>query len=288
MSTCANLLNPIDERSERALFRIGTLADNLGVPILLCGAFARDVLFWHMHGIHTRRKTMDVDISVQVQDWDTFNGLGETLRQSGFTNPNEHHPEKFVDSETGQEMDLLPFGELAEDGKKIIWPQDDSYWSIVGLQDAFEHALHLEVHSNKQARHLALITVPSLVMLKIVAVHDRPEKRYKKDGADIGFVIENYLDIGNTNRLKTSPHDDIMAKADSDLDLATAMLLGRDIAQLAGTVARDYVLELLDSETTSMRRCYLERGLQRLHCKGDFNRARDILQSLSDGMRWNS
>ena len=286
VSTCVTLSNPISEKREQTLFRVATLAERLGVPALLCGAFARDVLFWHMHGIHTNRETMDVDICVQVQDWAAFGCLGEGLRQNGFKNPYEEHPEKFEDEETGQELDLLPFGELAEDGKTIVWPQDNSRWSVVGLQEAFDHALHLEIKGDGQVRQLSLVSVPALVMLKIVAVHDRPEDRYKKDGTDIGFVIENYLGAGNKDRLKTQPNDDIMAIADGDLDMATAVLLGRDMAALVGAVTRDYILELLDSEVTSQRRCHLVRGLQKSHCRGDFTRARSILQTLAGGLRW--
>ena len=280
------LLKPISEKPERTLFRVATLANSRGLPALLCGAFARDVLFWHMHGIQTYRATMDVDISVQVRDWGTFDALGEDLRRNGFGNPDEDHPEKFVDQETGQYVDLLPFGELSEDGKTIVWPQDNTLWSTVGLQDAFEHASHLEVKSGEEVLQLALASVPAFVMLKIVAVHDRPEDRYKKDSTDIGFVIHSYLDVGNKDRLKVPPNDDIMAAVDGDLDLATAILLGRDVAALASVATRDHVLGLLDSEVTSGSRCYLSRGLQKSYCRGDFSRARKLLQALAEGLRW--
>lgn len=191
-----------------------------------------------------------------------------------------------MDGHTGQELDILPFGELSEDGKSIVWPDDNSSWSIIGLQDAFDHALQLKVKVGERALQLPLITAPALVMLKIVAVHDRPEVRHKKDGTDIGFVIEHYLEIGNKDRLRTEPHDDIMAEVDGDLELAISTLLGRDIAAISAEAAHAYVLELLDTEAASQSKCYLAKGLQRPHCRGDFNRAREILQSIARGMRW--
>lgn len=87
MSTCVILLNPIEEPRERTLFRVAELAERRDVPVLLCGAFARDVVFWHMHGIDVRRETMDIDISVQIPNWDTFEGLGEDLKQNGLVIP---------------------------------------------------------------------------------------------------------------------------------------------------------------------------------------------------------
>lgn len=288
MSTCVTLLNPISKKRERTLFKTAMLAGRRGIPALLFGASARDILFWHMHGLEPGRATTDIDISIQLRDWGAYNDFGEELRQNGFKNPYEDHPEKFADEETGQELDLLPFGEIAEDGKTIVWPQDNSPWSIVGLQDAFEHALRVELRRDAQTQELPLVSVPALVMLKIVAVHDRPGARYKKDGTDIAFVIQHYLDIGNRDRLKTPPNDDIMANVDGDLDLATAVLLGRDISETVGKVAWDYVLDLLDTEITSNSRCHLARGLQKGYCKGDFNRARDLLRRLAEGLRWNA
>jgi predicted nucleotidyltransferase len=286
MTTCVTLLNPIDEKREETLFKIATLAKSRGVPALLCGAFARDVLFWHMHGIHTQRETRDVDLSVQTPDWRTFNSLGQDLRQNGFANPDDDHPEKFKDKETQEEIDLLPFGEIAEDGRTLIWPQDSSRWSIVGLQESLRKSLHLEVKHRQQAQQLSLVCVPALVMLKIVAVSDRPEARYKKDATDIGFVITNYLEIGNRARLRTPPNDDILADADGDLDLATATLIGRDIAAVATSATRHHILGLLDAEAASRSRCHLARGLQKGLCKGDFGLARTMVVALADGVRW--
>ena len=50
-------------------------------------------------------------------------------RQSGergrFHNKSLDHPEKFTDT-TRQEVDMLPFGSLSEDGKTITWPADNA------------------------------------------------------------------------------------------------------------------------------------------------------------------
>ena len=248
INTCVKLLNPIEEKKEQTLFKVAALADKRNVPILLCGAMARDILFWHMHGLELRRATMDVDISIQIRNWEAYEEFSEALMKDGFENPFNDHPEKLRDKDTGVELDLLPFGEIAGDGRMIVWPQDGSLWNIIGLQDAFEHALHLAVSCDGQTQSISFISAPALVMLKIVAVHDRPEDRFKKDGTDIGFVIKHYLDIGNRNRLKAPPEDDIMARVGDDLDLATAMLLGRDINKIAGEDTLKYVLELLEIE----------------------------------------
>jgi predicted nucleotidyltransferase len=128
------------------------------------------------------------------------------------------------------------------------------------------------------------ISVPALVLLKMVALHDRPLARHKKDAADIGFVIRHYLDIGNRDRLKTPPDDDIMSSVDGDADLASAVLLGRDIRAMTTTDSCDYLRTLLDVDTESQSRCYLARGLMGGLCKGDFSRAKAVLKCVRTGL----
>ncbi|MBL7076713.1 MAG: nucleotidyl transferase AbiEii/AbiGii toxin family protein [Kiritimatiellae bacterium] len=283
--TCIALLNPIEPERKSTLCRVAEVASGSGTPLLLCGAFARDVLFWNMHGIETRRETLDIDISVQITSWEAYERFGRRLLEQGFKNPYEHHPEKFRDEQTGHELDLLPFGELAEDGKTLIWPTDNSPWSVVGFQDAFENALYLGLQDGVREYRIRLVSIPALVMLKIVAAHDRPKDRYKKDSTDIGFVIEKYTQAGNKDRLKTPPHGEIMRLTNGDLDMAAAALLGRDLAGMVCEDTREYLLGLLEHEVTSGSRCYLARGLREGICKGDFTRGRQLLSVLARNLR---
>jgi predicted nucleotidyltransferase len=278
--TCVVISKPIDGETATTLVRTAETASAAGVPLLLFGAFARDVLFWHMHGIEPGRRTTDVDISVQLPDWETYDELGRRLDEAGFVRPDEGHPEKLRDSQTGRQLDLLPFGGIARDGRTVVWREDNSAWSVVGLQDAFDHALLLAVESGGTRCEVPLITIPALVMLKVVAVHDRPSARFKKDGTDVGFVIRHYLDVGNRERL-AGPDGDVMDRTGSDLDLASAMLIGRDIRAACSAETREYVLGLLEREISSRSRCPLVRGM-RVGWGGEFRRARVLLAALAE------
>jgi predicted nucleotidyltransferase len=68
-STCVTLSNPVDEMRELTLAKLAATAESQGLNVLLLGAFARDLLFWHMHNIECHRATMDVDVVVQLKDW---------------------------------------------------------------------------------------------------------------------------------------------------------------------------------------------------------------------------
>jgi predicted nucleotidyltransferase len=283
-NTSVKLLKPISEKQSATLYRVLHAARTLKIPTLLCGAFARDLLFWHMHGIDTQRATLDMDVSIQVNGWGRFESMRQALIKSGFSNPNPTHPEKLQDPATSIEVDLLPFGEISEDGKTIIWREDNSKWSVIGFDDALTHSLELDVSHENQTETVALISAPSLVMLKIIATHDRPEDRYKKDAADIGFIINNYRNTLTEDPLRTHDGETIMESVEGDLDLAVAMYLGYAIANFANHSVVDYLLELLNHEMSSSSKCYLARGLQKNYCEGDFSRARELLKAMADGL----
>ncbi len=253
--------------------------------MLLLGAFARDLLFWHMHGIESHRETMDVDIVVQMKDLDAYNRFRSSLMEKGFTDKDVDFP-GLRDTETNVEVDLLPFGEIAKDGVITDWPEIDDSWSVVGMQEAYDHAWRLEISVNGNTHMFRFVSVPGLVLLKIVAVFDRPKRRYQRDTYDIGFVIKEYLNIGNKIRLLNPPHDDILDKVDSDLDRATACLLGREISSMVSESTKRYVVDLLAKEVKSQSYCLFTQGLQDSLCRGSFPRARIIVGDILDGLKW--
>ncbi len=276
MSTCTKLLNPIDPAKVITLKRLYSVVGSM--PGVLLGAFARDLIFYHIHGIEVPRATKDIDICVQVAEWRVFNNACEQLKKLGFENDKVAHPEKFFDT-NGQEVDLLPFGNLSEDGRKIIWPQDASSWTITGIQEAYEHALIICVEG------LDIHVAPpcAMIYLKMLSVHDRPDDRRKKDTGDIQFVLNNYLDFTGRERLRSGGRDgDVMKLVQGDLELAVARIVGRDIGKiLSGNSAKE-LSEILRIETVSETRKPIARELASLH-KGRFDRARAILASLRDG-----
>lgn len=286
-NTCVTLLKPVDEKRVRTLAKLAATAESQGVNILLLGAFARDLLFWHVHGIECHRETMDVDLVAQLKDWAAYHKYRRALLDLGFKEDEAaDHPEKITDPQTNVEVDLLPFGEIAADGKTVVWPEDDSRWSVIGIQDAYENALRLGINCEGVRYRIPFISVPSLVMLKIVAAQERPAARAKRDTVDIGFVIGKYLAIGNKVRLEAPPHGDILDAVDNDLDRATARLLGRDMGAIVSDSTRDHLAGLLRREVTSKSLCRFTRGLSSAVCKGNFSRARLIAGDLLDGLMW--
>ena len=282
--TSTRLSNPLDAKKVETLLRVAPLTKQRGVPLLLVGAFARDVHLWHVHHIEIIRSTADIDLSIQLPSWDAFESLRDQLLQSGFEKPNPDHQETFRDTVTGQEIDLIPFGAISQDGEKIIWPGGGHPFSIVGFQDALEHALLLEITDGKATEALHIATLASLVLLKIVAISDSPQDRRKKDAVDVGFIIEKYLHTGHRERLKGAVGAAIMASCHDDLQRAAAYLIGEDMQRQTTAGTRSKVAALLAHEIDSQSDCPLAQQLGGVLTHGDFQAARAVLAAMRDGL----
>jgi len=129
-----------------------------------------------------------------------------------------------------------------------------------------------------------MVTLPSMVMLKMVAFYERLQDRKRKDGADISFTLANYLLVGNRKRLEQGHEAIIMDEVDGDIQRAGAVLLGRDIGRVANPVTRLEVITRLKSEADSASRCPLARELMQRLTRGDFHRARDLLRDVLNGV----
>ena len=275
-NTFSTLLKPLNPAKVETLQRLYTATET--IPVVLLGAFARDLLFYHLHGVEVPRATKDIDTSVQMSSWKNFDAVCRKLLELGFRNKSPLHPEKFTDT-NGQEVDMLPFGSLSEDGKTITWPADNSPWTISGIQEAYDHALLF-----RQATfEFRIIPPAAMIYLKIFSTCDRPHDRKKKDSADINFVLNNYLTATGKGRLKSSGSDgDIMEKVKGDLDRAAAWLAGRDMAGIVSAQTAVDLLGLLRKETEGTSLCPIAHELANYH-EGKFARSREILKSLRDG-----
>ena len=55
-----------------------------GIPYIVVGASARDLVLHHAHGVEIIRATGDIDFGVQVESWDAFLALKTTLLEKHF------------------------------------------------------------------------------------------------------------------------------------------------------------------------------------------------------------
>ena len=285
--TSKQLSNPLNAKKVETLLRVAALARQSEIPFLLVGAFARDVHLLHIYNIESPRNTKDIDFSVHLPSWAAYHAFADLLCRSDFINPEAAHPEKFLDTKNDEEVDLLPFGAISTDGQTIIWPDDRHPWSIIGIQDAFDHALPLELESEAGVETVRVATLANIVLLKMVAISDRPEDRRKKDSADIGFIIENYPNAGHKMRLLGVGGTAIMERHNNNLLRAAAYLIGEDIRQQTTAATRAKADELLTYEIESKSDCPLAQQLCGTLTRGNFPEARAVLDAMRAGLRSN-
>lgn len=73
-----NLSETIDKVTVELFANIANVAGSMNAPFFVVGATARDIILTNGYGIETIRATNDIDLGVEVSDWDQYNLLCKT------------------------------------------------------------------------------------------------------------------------------------------------------------------------------------------------------------------
>ncbi len=226
----------------RVVADVQAVAVPLGVRVMMTGAFARDLHLRHAWGVPVRRETRDVDFALAVPDWAAFQALRAALVASGlFADvPGVLHR---LCHHQGLPVDLVPFGAIETEQRKIVWPPGgDVVMDVFGFQEAWAAAVQVALPDAVQA---AVVSLPALAWLKIVCWQDRHRRSPGKDAQDLQLILNHYMEAGNEPRL----WDEFVAWTQQDgFDylMAGARMLGQDFrreldaparARIAGIVA---------------------------------------------------
>lgn len=257
MNNLLDLSGKIDPLSAALFGALSETANSLGLPFFVVGATARDMIFELGHGRPCKRATNDTDFGVRVSSWDEFEKLKRSLLLTKvFTERKEVHRLVY----RGELLiDILPFGGIAGAQGEIRWPPDEAVvMSMVGFEDAYRAALKVRVGASPPL-DILVASIPGLAILKLISWADRPHER-SRDAVDLAFILEQYLDAGNYERL-LEKHMDLVDVGNFDYVRAGARLLGRDIARTGEpeTVAR--IKEILATETADKGPFHLIRGM---------------------------
>lgn len=103
----------------------------LGLELYVVGATARDLIMKLLDESPSKRETSDLDVAIVLSDWSQFDNLSKELLANHFHKgkskqkfyyKGEHH-------ENDYEVDIVPFGDIADD-EVILWPPDTTYYYI--------------------------------------------------------------------------------------------------------------------------------------------------------------
>jgi predicted nucleotidyltransferase len=244
-NTLLDLSGKIDEITVSALGRIHQISSSIGIPFFVVGATARDILLDVSHGIGSKRATIDIDIAVFIENWDQFERLkDELIRTTDFSPSRETQRLLF---KKRLPVDIIPFGGVAEKGNIIEWPPDRSFkMSVAGFRECYQHVVQVKI-TDKPDLVIKVVSLAGLTILKLIS-WDENSGRRQKDASDLVFIIQNYLDAGNLERLFEEALD-IVDSGDYNYEAGSARLLGRDISRIAFTTTMTKLIEILKRES---------------------------------------
>jgi predicted nucleotidyltransferase len=217
-------------------------AASTGIPFVIAGAQARDLLLRHGHAVDTGRQTADVDFAFRVSTWEEFLGFREALIAADFTAVRGKLHKLLYGK---LEIDILPFGEIESNEHTIAWPPDrDVVMSMFGFREAFDSATDVRLPEDASTK---VTSLPALALLKIEAWRERRLREPGKDAHDIRLILTNYMQAGSDHRL----HDEfsrLLEDPEFDYGEAGAYILGRDVKALLDEKGLKHVLDIVTPE----------------------------------------
>ncbi len=163
-------------------------ADELDFDFFGVGALARNV--WYVSNNERPRGTKDIDFAVYVPNADIYNQIKNKLIND-FDYAEVSNNSFCLISPYGIPLDLLPFGEIENGGEVEMEGTGLVSISLLGFSETYTKGLIIqEIEGDK----IKVCSIPSVVLLKLIAYDDRPENR-PNDPIDIDSIISHYPDI---------------------------------------------------------------------------------------------
>lgn len=224
---------------------VQSAAVSLDVPMLIAGAFARDLQLLYAHGINMQRQTEDIDLALAVPDWATFIAVRERLLAQGAFESRGAAIHRLW-HRNGWPIDLVAFGGVESPERKIAWPPRDEFvMDVLGFREALAAAQPVVLPGNVKTK---VVSLPALALLKIVCWQGRHYVAPRKDAQDLQMILRHYLSAGNEPRL-WNEFSDWTQGDDFDYELAGARMLGFDIRGLLDEADLGRVRDVLQQQT---------------------------------------
>jgi predicted nucleotidyltransferase len=268
--------HPIDGVQLAIIRDVQTCTKRMGIEVMLIGAIARMVLLEHVFGLAPSRATLDVDFAVAVDSWETFERLKLNLLATGkFTqSPKISHRLNYHPSQneaTGW-IDLVPYGGIENDTAHIHWPDSDGIvMSVAGFKEAFTAAVIVAIDPTVS---IAVVSLPSLMLLKLLAWTERSEvAKQRSDAADMALLLKRFHQIAGERLYDEGAP---LQGYEFDIERTGAWLLGNDAARLASAIVETQLRPIFETQLK-------QQLLQHMAAEINFDTARVLFACFEDG-----
>jgi predicted nucleotidyltransferase len=274
---------PIDPLTLQIIRLIDGILHGAGIPYMLVGATARDLLLHHVYGLPVTRATYDVDFAILVDSWEQFATVKQLfLEVPGFIDKGRDKQRLFYQQAPAAPetiIDIIPFGKLEAGDRTIAWPPDaEVVMNVAAFSDVFKGALVVELEPTLQ------IPIPSLAGLVILKLFAWLDRRDGRDVQDLRNLLETYTEAGNEDRLYEEETVEL-EHVDFDTVLGGAFLLGKDARQITDQATRDQLSVALSGKNITALVDQIARSMSSFEDRTESSTA--LLRGLFRGMGLN-
>ncbi|TBO44537.1 hypothetical protein EYS08_03140 [Pedobacter kyonggii] len=218
--------------------------ENLDIRFFIIGATARDIIM-ELNGQKSARRTQDIDIAIAVNKWEEFAAVEKAITGLDNFTKDAKQKQRFLYLNEFQ-VDIVPFGGIANEKHKIFWPPDQSFaMTVLGFDEAQQHVHKVEIDGELT---IEIVSLTGIFILKLVAWRDRHHKN-NKDADDMGFILQNYLNI-HDERAANEHYDQVYGLEDFTVTKAGAALMGIDVNLMvsANQESKNALKEIIEKE----------------------------------------
>ncbi len=237
-----DLQNDLLAETLQALYRC---YNQLQLPLYVVGASARDIALRLLKVGNAPRRTLDLDVAVALHNWKQYEDLSLILLQNNFIKAQEKQRFYYlgVDGKNKFEVDIVPFGSIAEK-EQVAWPPEGSpIMSVRCFEDVMRYADNVQIEEDYTFR---IASLSGQFLIKLDTWQDR-HLRTKKDATDMVFILQNiYVAYALS-------HDALPVEIDIDAEhfdvvVAGAEWIASDLKNILSEEHKVYYAQLLDSE----------------------------------------
>lgn len=280
MNTSVNICGKLPAGLVEMYQLVETQADELSIDFLVVGAMARDLVLHYGFEATIERGTRDVDFAIQVDGWNTFNALKSALLSTGMTKDNTLFYRLGFQAKDGLpwELDILPFGAITDKEQDLNLPPDGEIkMSMLGFPEALDSAWKINI-AEQPTCIIQVANPAAIVLLKMVAWTERDSQLRRKDALDVAYIIRSYEKIP---AMYAQLYDGGFAEAcDYDLEQASAMLLGKQISDLASAQTAEYIQSHF-TQNTEAKRTFI-RDMDTVNAEQWFDRLIENFQGTAE------
>ena len=170
---------------KEVFIQISETCKELKIDFFIIGAIARNI--WYVSNNEGAKGTKDIDFAVYISNVEKYNELKTELKRRYEYSQSTENAFCLITQDSKQ-IDLLPFGEIEQEGQVIIEGKGLTKVNLDGFKEAYEFGV-TEVEIGDE-RYKAC-SIPGVMILKFIAYDDRPEMR-TKDIDDINSICVYY------------------------------------------------------------------------------------------------